>query len=92
MDEALGIMGVFLLELYNPCIVYQNPKDKRGVSRAPIGFYKADRTTGTPKIPLLSQLGQSNVQGTILNSVCCITATENESFRLTDVFLTRFDN
>lgn len=30
MDEALGIMGVFLLELYNPFIVYQNPKDKEG--------------------------------------------------------------
>lgn len=36
MDEALGIMGVFLLEPYNPVIVYQRTKDKEGYHNLPL--------------------------------------------------------
>lgn len=49
MDEALGIMGVFLLELYNPFIVYQSPKDKEGHRELPLGFLKPTEPLGYPK-------------------------------------------
>lgn len=36
MDEALGIMGVFLLDSNNPAIVYQRTTDKEGDHDLPV--------------------------------------------------------
>lgn len=40
MDSALGIMGVFLLEPYNPLIVLPVDTRQRGVSQPPFALPK----------------------------------------------------
>lgn len=49
IDEALGIMGVFLPEPYNPVIVYYNTKDKEGYHNLPLLFPKLTALLGHPK-------------------------------------------
>lgn len=49
MDEALGIMGVFLLEPYNPFIVLTRDKRHRGVSQPPLALPKPSGILGHPK-------------------------------------------
>lgn len=71
MDEAIGIMGVFLLEPYNPVIVYQGTKDKKGVSQPPIALPKPTGLVGHPKSHAdCMGFGHRNVQRTSLDLLC----------------------
>lgn len=56
MDEALGIMGVFLLEPYNPVIVYWRTKDKEGYHNLLLLCQSQEDYQDTQN-PILSQLG-----------------------------------
>lgn len=69
VDEAIGIMGVFLLEPYNPVIVYQGTKDKKGVSQPPIALPKPTGLVGHPKshaVPTRSQKCTENLSGFVM--------------------------
>lgn len=62
MDEALGIMGVFLLETYNPTIVYWKTKDKEGYHNLLL-LCQSQQHYWDNQNPILPQLGHYSVRG-----------------------------